>query len=269
MSNGMSQIARWQHKPLLRWITAAILLSSQNAIAREYYFDPTELEGDAQLHQNVDLSLFSNNKAQLPGRYHSVVKVNATQVDELSLSYKNGQDGTLQATLTPAMLQKWGVRVDAYPSLAALPLNEPLSQPLNEYIPAAQSVFDFSRMILDISIPQIALSNTIHGYIDPSLWDNGVPVLFTDYAFSGSQTADSGQDTSTNQYLNLRSGLNLGGWRLRNYSTWSKGDDEQSWDVLQTFIQHDVQILRAQFTAGESSTRGDVFDSVHYLSATF
>lgn len=264
MTKGMNQIARRQHKSLMRYLTGFILLSSQSAIAREYYFNPTDLEGDAQLHQNVDLSLFSNNKAQLPGRYHSIVRMNTSQVDELSISYKNGPDGALQPDLTPALLRKWGVRVDAYPTLAALPANQPLTQPLGVYIPAAQAGFDFSQMTLDISMPQVAINNAVHGNVDPSLWDNGVPVLFTDYSFSGSQMAGSGTEDTTNQYLNLRSGLNLGGWRLRNYSTWSKSDDEQSWDALQTFIQHDVQSLKAQFTAGESSTRGDVFDSLQY-----
>jgi outer membrane usher protein len=38
-------------------------------------------------------------------------------------------------------------------------------------------------MTLALSIPQAALSGTGRDYIDPSRWDDGVPVLFSDYAF--------------------------------------------------------------------------------------
>ncbi|WP_224142471.1 fimbria/pilus outer membrane usher protein, partial [Escherichia coli] len=64
--------------------------------------------------------------------------------------------------------------------------------------------------------------------------------------------------------LNLRSGANFGGWRLRNYSTWSQSDNTQSWQAINTWIQHDIHLLKAQFIAGENSTRGEVFDSLQY-----
>ena len=47
-----------------------------------------------------------------------------------------------------------------------------------------------------------------------------MPVLFTNYAFSGSQNQyDS--DNTQRQYLNMQNGANIGPWRLRNYSTWT------------------------------------------------
>ena len=78
------------------------------------------------------------------------------------------------------------------------------------------------------------------GTVPESLWDEGIPALLLDYSFSGSNSEydssgssssyvddngtvhhDDGNDTlkSDSYYLNLRSGLNLGAWRLRNYST--------------------------------------------------
>ncbi len=253
----------WRQHILLRGLTSMILLSLPDVYAREYVFDPTALEGDAQLHQDVDLSLFSNTKAQLPGVYHSIVMINEHKYDEMDLHYVNQEDGALVAQLTPAMLEKWGVRVDAYPKLAALPANSPLPQPLGNYIPLAVSTFDFTNLTLNISMPQAAIVHRSKGEVDPSRWDDGVSVLFTDYSFSGSQNEGS-SDKSTNQYLNLRNGMNLGGWRLRNNSTYSKSEEEQSWNALQTFLQHDIKKLDAQFTAGESSTRGEVFDSLEY-----
>lgn len=58
-------------------------------------------------------------------------------------------------------------------------------------------------------MPQIALYRDARGYIDPSRWDDGMPVLFTNYAFSGSQNQyDS--DNTQRQYLNMQNGANIG-----------------------------------------------------------
>lgn len=262
MTNRSYRMFPWQKNALLRSLAGIVLLSFSDAHARDYYFDPTALEGDAQLRQDVDLSLFSNTKAQLAGVYHSIVMINDQEYDSLDIHYINGSDGALVAQLTPEMLRSWGVRVEAYPKLAALPANAPLHETPGHYIPAAEALFDFASMTLNISMPQAAIKHRSQGEVDPSRWDDGVPVMFTDYSLSGSQNEGNNSDTS--QYLNLRSGVNLAGWRLRNYSTYSKSNDQQAWDTLQTYIQHDVKALEAQFTAGESNTRGEVFSSVQY-----
>ncbi|STR69393.1 fimbrial biogenesis outer membrane usher protein [Raoultella ornithinolytica] len=55
------------------------------------------------------------------------------------------------------------------------------------------------------------------GYVDPVRWDDGIPAAFVNYNLTGAQTRQS--DTRTqSSYLNLRSGANLGPWRLRNIS---------------------------------------------------
>lgn len=250
--------------PIARCLSTFMLFAAHDAAARDYVFSPTALEGDTLQQQNIDLSLFSNASAQLPGVYASRVMLNDVQKDDETLSYLSGKKGELQAQLTPALLRKWGVNVDKFPSLAALPPASPLAQPLNAYIPFASATLDFSTMTLHISMPQGAIISQSKGYIDPSRWDDGVTAGFVDYAFSGSQSKHESDEVSSNQYLNLRSGMNIGGWRARNYSTWSKTDDSHSWDAISTYVQHDIDALKAQFTAGENSTRGEVFDSLQY-----
>ncbi|WP_164094336.1 fimbria/pilus outer membrane usher protein, partial [Stenotrophomonas maltophilia] len=82
--------------------------------------------------------------------------------------------------------------------------------------------------------------------------------------FNGSNTwrdeNDSGREDS--YFLNLHSGINLGAWRLRNYSTWtyskspeyhdttsgedvsSGGSSESDWSSINTFLQRDVQAVQ-------------------------
>ncbi|MBA3110825.1 fimbrial biogenesis outer membrane usher protein [Salmonella enterica] len=254
----------WRLNPLVRCLGGMLLMTTSVADAREYGFSPSALEGDMLMQQDIDLSLFSKSNAQLPGVYPSRIVINDVRLDDAKITYLSGPNQELVPQFTPDMLRKWGVAVDNYPKLSELDASKPLPEPLEEYIPQASAKLDFSVMTLHLSIPQAAMTGLGRDYIDPSRWDDGVPVTFVDYAFSGSQSQDDAQDTTSNQYLNIRSGANIAGWRVRNYSTWSKTDNANSWDTISTYLQHDIDVLKAQFTGGESSTRGEVFDSLQY-----
>ncbi len=262
--NYLSYSRIFRSNPLLRCLGGVLLMASCSAQAREYRFSPSSLEGNMLSQQDIDLSLFSKSNAQLPGTYSSRVRVNDRRLKDANIAYVSSPEGALMPQLTPDMLRAWGIAIDRYPALQALPANQALPDNLGRYIPHASAQLDFSTMTLTLSIPQAAISETGRDYIDPSRWDDGVPVMFSDYAFSGSTNKDSGDSSTTNQYLNLRTGANLGGWRVRNYTTWSNSDSENQWETINTFLQHDVDVLKAQFTAGESNTRGEVFDSLQY-----
>ncbi len=44
------------------------------------------------------------------------------------------------------------------------------------------------KMALEVSIPQAALRRTARGYVDPQYWDDGIPALFSNYTFNGTDT---------------------------------------------------------------------------------
>lgn len=254
--------------PMLRTLSGLLMVAMGNVNAQEFYFAPSSLEGDELSQQDIDLSLFSKENGQLPGTYQTKININKQNVDEESIIYISSKSGALLPQLPPLQLRKWGVRVDAYPELTKLTENEPLHKPIGDYIPFASAAFDFNAMTLRISMPQAAIDEHHNENIDPSRWNDGVPVMFADYSFSGSRRENAGSDnnngSNNSQYLNLRSGANLGGWRLRNYSTWRQSGNSQSWQTINTWLQHDIHQLEAQFIAGENSTRGDVFDSLQF-----
>ncbi|WP_156315638.1 fimbria/pilus outer membrane usher protein [Kluyvera genomosp. 1] len=263
----MMQKQRFHHRntlPALYGVGGLLLLSANTLYARDFYFQPQSLEGGENAPQAADLAIFANPKAQLAGSYPSHILLNNKKIQDHTLTYVNTDDGTLVPLLTPKMLQDWGVKVDDYPELAAEPADTPLKQELGHYIPLASAQFDFRQQNLNLSIPQAALIARENNDIGPSRWDTGVPVGFVDYSFSGQQNESSGQKSLNSQYLNLRSGVNLGGWRLRNYGTWSGTDGDAGWQNIASWVQHDIQVLKAQFLAGESSTRGEIFDSIQF-----
>lgn len=144
-----------------------LLIASDLLYARDFYFSPTAVDSDVTSTIS-DLTIFSNPKAQLPGRYPTYVRLNNQRLEQRELNYINGADGALEAQLSPAILRKWGIKVDDYPELLKLPPDAPLPHPLGWYIPAASSVFNFSTQTLDLSLPQKSLEQHSAGFVDQS-----------------------------------------------------------------------------------------------------
>ncbi|EAM8641817.1 fimbrial biogenesis outer membrane usher protein [Salmonella enterica] len=240
----------------------------RSAEAREV-FNTHALEIDNPDQPVVDLSTFAESDGQLPGTYRVTVYVNSEKQGEAQdIAFVAGPDKKLTAQITPAMLKAWGVKTDVFPALAALPPDKPLND-IGRYIPMAATDLRFSKLQLNVSIPQAAMNASARGWVDPSEWDEGVPAALLNYNLSGSNTWRDGENGSDdNYYANLQSGINLGAWRLRNYSTWNYDEDSGShWDSVNTYLQRDIQRLKGQLTLGDSYTPSDIFDSVQFRGA--
>ncbi|WP_313048499.1 fimbria/pilus outer membrane usher protein [Atlantibacter subterraneus] len=212
----------------------------------------------------ADLSAFAEAEGQQPGEYQVTVYVNGEQQGDVqNVNFVAGADKKLNAQLTPALLRAWGVKIDAFPALAALAPDHALED-IGQYIPLAATEFRFSKLQLNVSIPQAAMDSTARGQVDPAQWDEGVPAALLNYNVSGSHTQYSeGEGADSNQYASLQSGLNFGPWRLRNDSTWNYDERNGShWNSINTQLQRDIRTLKAQMTLGDSYTPSDVFDSV-------
>lgn len=134
-------------------------------------------------------------------------------------------------------------------------------------IPQAYADFDFERQRLNLSIPQAALYAEARGYVSPERWDDGITAAIVNYSYSGSQTRlDKGENkNNSDHYINLRPGLNVGAWRIRNYSTWNKNDDNDGkWDTVYTYVQRSVPILKGQLVLGDGNSPSEIFDSVSF-----
>ncbi|OWF87862.1 fimbria/pilus outer membrane usher protein [Yersinia entomophaga] len=228
------------------------------------YFNPYALELKEGTPQNVSLGQFSTTGSQIPGTYRVDIYLNDSKVDERSVTFVD-RNGKLLPELTTKELAAMGVNIEAFSSLKTLPPTQAFSN-LDQHIPEAFTRFNFNRQRLDISIPQAALNNEARDAIDPKLWNQGIPAALVNYSFTGSNTWDSrSEGTNSNYYLNLRSGANLGAWRLRNYSTYTDNNKSgREWKNINTYVQRDIQPLKGALTLGDSSTPGEVFDSVQF-----
>ncbi len=243
--------------PRLTAVTLLLLFADLQPAQAGDYFDPAALEITDPLQKAADLRYFARQGGQLPGNWELQVLVNQQQVGRQAITVIE-EAGQLRPVLSTTRLAAWGVNVQAF---AGLSRQQTVSD-IGRYIPDASSQLDFSQQRLILSIPQAAMCGQQRDYIDPASWDDGVAAAFSDYSLTGSHSRnDSGSDRAS--YLNLRNGVNLGVWRLRNYADFRQ-DSRSHWHSRASWLQRDIKSWRSQLRMGDTFTAGELFDSVQF-----
>ncbi|VWC49654.1 fimbrial protein [Burkholderia aenigmatica] len=139
---------------------------------------------------------------------------------------------------------------------------------IDKLVASAAVEFDMSELRLNVSIPQASLLRNPRGYVSPELWDGGVPSATLKYDANVFRNMSSGYD-STQAYVGLNAGANVGNWHFRHngsYSAQSRGPNR--YRSLNTYVQRDLPAWRSQLKVGETYTDGTLFDSVGMRGAT-
>jgi len=244
-------------------IATCILGAAQQANARDYF--PAELlEVNQPGVDQASLSTFETG-GQTPGIYRVDIVLNTQIVDTREVRFFESENGegnkTLQPCLSVSQLESYGVKTNNFPDLGKSGDCADLTA-----IPQASAEFEFSAQRLKLSIPQNAIAGQARGYVAPESWDEGINALMLNYSLSGDNSRQkSSGDNSSSQYANLRPGLNLGPWRIRNYTTWNRtSQGDTKWNYVYTYLQRNLPALKSQLTLGDSTTPSDVFDSVPF-----
>ncbi|MCO4179492.1 fimbrial biogenesis outer membrane usher protein [Proteus terrae] len=245
---------------LILYLGYTALSYAENDKSDNIYFDPDFLELPNK--SSIDLSQFENNE-QLPGKYYVDIYVNTNLIGTKNIKFEKIDNGNLMPCLSISDLTKFGVKTSEYKELETKGNNC-----INlSAIPNAKSEFQFNSQRLYLSIPQIAMNNDPRGFVDLNNIDNGITALLLNYSYSGSKNYDRKSDGSntTSNYINLRPGVNIGPWRLRNYTTWSNSDDKSSkWDTVYTYLSRSINQLKSQLILGDGVSLSSVFDSVPF-----
>nr|WP_318381160.1 fimbria/pilus outer membrane usher protein [uncultured Enterobacter sp.] len=240
----------------------------------EEYFNPAFLDGVDNGQATPDLSIFEKQNTQTEGKYYVDILLNRKKVDSKDVNFSYAVNSVDRHQLVPCLsvddLKRYGVTTEQFPKLAENSQCADL-----QAIPDAKFDFDFSHQQLNLSIPQAAMAQNPRGYVEPQAWDNGINALLLNYTFSGSNSRQdntgSDKQTSSDYYLNMQPGVNLGAWRLRNYSTWNYSSQNKqqkaNWSSVYTYVQRNIVALKSQLTLGESSSPSEVFDSINFSGA--
>jgi len=249
---------------------ATLIAFAFTGISQELYasdsFNTALVELDNPGVGKADLSAFESG-SQAPGTYHVDIILDDQLMDTRDIPFAMAKtaDGSeaLQPCLSIELLKQWGVKTDLFPQLAV----EESDCANLQAIPQASADFQFGAQRLVISIPQAAIDLPARGYVPPEMWDEGITAAMLNYSLSGANNwAKTGQGASSDsQYANLRPGINIGPWRFRNYTTWSRESSGQDkWDTVYTYAQRAIIPLKGQLTVGDSSAPADVFDSMPF-----
>ncbi|WP_193162841.1 fimbria/pilus outer membrane usher protein [Enterobacter ludwigii] len=275
---GSGDMAGLSLSPLSIAVLFALGALSRPAMAREY-FDPGFLSGGLK---GADLSAYENAGYIPPGRYMVDVYMNQILVESRNVTFRE-EKGRVIPEFTVADLDTWGVNTDSVGALAGKPATTSVTD-LASLIPQAGVRFNFASLRLDVSVPQASMQEGFDPDMNPALWDQGIPALMSNYSVNGGEGRSNNDDNSTkthNLFASFRNGLNAGPWRLRTTQTFTMTDQkttghgaygdynesiptERSWRSSDTYVQRDVQTLRADLTMGEGNTSGDVLDSVPF-----
>lgn len=261
--------------------SSLVVFTPVDAIA-EQYFNPAFLSSDPSA--VADLARFNVEGGQAPGSYRVEIYINNSYKATRDVEFKStatvtqqksadktdatkkkpsGVSDGLAPVFTIKELEDFGVNVESLPELKEMPKDKGIA--LEQAVPGSKTAFDFEKQRLDLSIPQIAMKNDARGYIPPEQWDEGINAILLDYTFNGNES-DSNGSHSSDKFLNLQSGINLGAWRLRDIASWNShsSDYERSSEIqhVKTYVQRTIIPLRAELEMGDTSTPSDVFDSV-------
>ncbi|CAI2158509.1 Outer membrane usher protein fimD precursor [Serratia fonticola] len=241
---------------------------STSVYSADLWFPPSLISDEVKT--VADLSQFEQG-GQMPGRYDVEIWLNENLISTRKIPFITHTDDKqldstgLMACLKLDDLPDFGVRPAVIEALP--PRNDEDCLSLGELIPQATNRFDFQKMRLNISIPQAYLQARPKGWIPPEQWDEGINAAILNYSFNGSD--NRGQyGNSRNHYLRLNSGLNVGPWRLRDDRNWTGYDSDQyryqKWQHASTYVERAIIPLRSRLTMGDTTTDGDIFDSLGY-----
>ncbi|MEI9827330.1 outer membrane usher protein [Enterobacter sp. E12] len=216
---------------------------------------------------SIDVSRFSRGNPIVPGTFKTQLILNGQKKALTDFTFKD--NGTVRAApcFTPKVLMQMGIKADALQNAIANKKpeesDETLCIDINKAFPGASWDYNSGSQELTLSMPQIYIERHPGGYVDPSLWEDGITAGMLSYDLNAwhSDSTDGGRDTA---YAGLKYGINMGPWRLRSRGTlnWddAEGTDYASQDI---YLQRDITPLRAQLLLGDSYTRGDTFNSIN------
>lgn len=212
---------------------------------------------------NVDRYAYGN--PVLPGTYRVKVNLNGKSKSTLEINFVDNKTPRASACLTKLILSQSGIDTSVLKNDEQD--DETACVNIKENYPGASANFDSGKQEIDLNFPQIYVLKQPAGYVDPSLWEDGVPAGLLSYDLNAWHSETSGTSSDT-AYAGLRYGLNMGPWRLRSRGSLNwESDNGSHYSSQDIYLQRDITSLNAQLVLGDSFTRGDAFDSVNLRGA--
>lgn len=255
---------RTMPKKTLLAMCCALFYSQPGLAADIVEYDSTFLMGDGAT--SIDVSRYSNGNPTPAGTYTVRVFVNEKAVTSQTIPFIDIGKKSAEACLTMKNLAQLHIKSPQNVGEKAILKkgDDESSDCLNlpALIEQSSVTFDMGDQRLDIIVPQAWINKSYDGYVEPSLWENGIPAALLSYNINGYHNTNHGVDND-NMYAAFNTGINLGAWRFRANGNYNWNNNSGSnFDFQNRYIQRDLTALRSQLMLGEAYTTGETFDSV-------
>ncbi|SET29703.1 fimbria/pilus outer membrane usher protein [Stenotrophomonas indicatrix] len=253
----------------LPMMVAAILLArtasaAGTGIDDELVFDAAFLPAGAS--SRLDLERFAQADYVAPGTYRGDIRLNGQWQARTDILYRE-VEGVSRLCLDPASLQAYGIAPDrlrldpARPPELAWP-QAVFCGTIGDIVPDASATFDAGSQTLELQVPQLYLRSEARGHVDPSQWDAGVRAFALSYN-ANAYHYDSGGASRYSGFVGLNATGRLAGWQLVHQGAMTLGGSQsQRYRSTAAYLQHDIVPWKAQLVLGDTSTPGDLFESV-------
>lgn len=217
---------------------------------------------------DIDLEKFLAQGALLPGHYRVDLFLNQRLVAREELAFVEQGDGVIPC-LPAELFARIGVDMTALATALGLPPGAEQPGCIDpRQVAYGDWRYDGGNQRLDISLPLQLVPKVDRNEVPANLWDPGVTAGFVDYRLSSSWDHRSGQGSSERHSGSFTSGLNLGPWRLRNYSSASYQEGDIRWQSEQSYAERDITGLSSQLALGEVYGQSQLFESPRLLGLT-
>lgn len=214
----------------------------------------------------VDIRSLLSGSEIFAGTYRVDIYVNSLLAGRQDVTFSaNPATGEVEPCFTTDMLTLMGVDMAKLQEAGSL-AGDGSCHRIREVSPQATARYDAPRLRLDVNVPQASMSQSRRGYVDPSLWSDGVPAAYLNYNYNtryanGSALLSSNQNSS----LGLRGGMSMGGWHLHNNSFVTTGTGQSTrFRSQNTYVQRDIASLSSQLWVGDTYTNSQLFDGVRF-----
>lgn len=223
----------------------------------------------------IDISRFETD-GLLPGIYGADIIVNDISMGRRDIEVRSMDDDEVRICLDPGLFDLLPLNMTKLDAARQQHEGEPLldfpqtvtCEDIARFIPSARATLDSGEQRLEVSIPHAYVDSRRDGWVDSARWDNGINALLLNYHINHTEAEQGGQRRS-HTGASIDAGLNLGAWRFRHSGYFSQDSDgNRGYVASRSFAEREIRRWNAQLTLGESSTSGDLFNSVNYLGAS-
>lgn len=227
-----------------------------------YTFDPNLFKGSGLSARLIER--FNHPDQVEEGTYTVDIYVNERFIQRQSLYFSKNEDAneSVQACLSTSLLETAGIIGD----LEFRQLRETNPQAITDIkcltlaqvAKGSQSVFDFSLLRLNFTVPQSFMKNIPRGYVNPSELNAGSSIAFINYTgnyYHTENRLNGGNYESA--FMSLNGGLNFGKWQYRQQSNISMDNQHNTTvDHIRSYVQRPIDALQSQLVLGQQYTSG-------------